>query len=435
LLRKPWSLRSQRFRDFARTQNPLSSRWNWKAAGLWTDGEWVFEDKGEGPFGHTTHILGTTAKVAWLFWRRYEYTLDREFLRERAYPMLRGTAEFYRHFPNLRRGEDGRIHIHDVNSNESVWGARDTDEDLSAMRGLLPVAIQASEILGVDSDLRLRWREMLELLAPLPVSDDLDALRPPGYRGPRVFVRGRTPARRAAGLLPDPNSLPQWFFDLAHVGTSDRERLRVANATFDAYFDDGITASTPVSVLSKLAIAAAQLGRAEAVRYLVANQIRVLRPERKSAYRGGGVLANRMTLREGDQALGAERLGRAASALELALLQSAPPQPGGDPILFIFPAWPSDWDASFRLRARGAFVVSASRQHGSTRFVELQSLAGATARLRNPWGDGTVRVLREGVPSEAAGGTLLVIATRVGETVRVLPAPKGATTPVKGRDR
>ena len=229
------------------------------------------------------------------------------------------------------------------------------------------------------------------------------------------------PAVRAAGLLPDPNSLPLWFFDLAHVGTGDRDRLAVANATFDAYFRDGIQVETPVGALSKLAIAAAALGRAEAVRVLVPNQIRALRRERESAYKGGGVLANRMTLREGHQALDAQRLGRAAEALQLALLQSSPSEPGGEPVIRVFPAWPRDWDASYALRARGAFLVTASVERARIAFVELRSLAGAEARLRNPWGSSTVQVLRDGKQAEILDGDLLVLATRTGETVRVVP--------------
>ena len=422
LLRKPWSERSPRFREFALTQHPLSSRWNWKAAGRWVDGRWIAEDKGAGPFGHVTHILGTSAKVPYLFWRQYEYTLDRDWLRERAWPMIRGAAEFYRHFPNLGRGEDGLIHIHHVNSNESVWGARDTDEDLSAVRGVLAAALRASEILDVDADLRPAWRGLLDHLAPLPLSDHPEALKPAGYAGPRVFVRGLKPAVRAGGFRPDANSLPMWFFDLVHVGTPDPDRLAVANATFDGYFPDGITAKTPVSVLSKLAIAAAALGRADAVRFLIPNQMRALRPERGGAYREGGVLANRMTLREGHQALGAQRLGRAAEALHLALLQSNPPEPGGDPVIRVFPAWPRDWDATYVLRARGAFVVSASMREGQIGFVELRSLAGAQARLRNPWGEAAVRVSRDGTPAEELDGGLLALETRIGETVRVVPS-------------
>ncbi|MCX6634485.1 MAG: DUF5703 domain-containing protein, partial [Acidobacteria bacterium] len=137
LLRKPWERRSERFREFAATKHPHSSRWNWNEKGSWVNGRWVSVERGSGPYGNVNHIFGTTAKVAYLFWRRYEYTLDREWLRERAYPMLKGAAEFYRNYPNVKKGADGRYHIHHVNSNESVYGARDTDEDLSAMRGVV----------------------------------------------------------------------------------------------------------------------------------------------------------------------------------------------------------------------------------------------------------------------------------------------------------
>src|SRR6516165_12261454 len=113
-----------------------------------------------------------------------------------------------------------------------------------------------------------------------------------------------------------------------------------------------------------MAIAGAQLRRVDAVRYMIPAQIEARVPERGTAYKGGAVLANRMTLREGPQALDAERLGRAAEALHLALLQSNPPAPGEDPVLHVFPAWPKDWNARFRLLARGAFLVSSAIEDG-----------------------------------------------------------------------
>ena len=69
------------------------------------------------------HLLARR-KIAYQFWQRYEYTQDEAWLRERAYPMLRGVAEFYRNFPNTKKGDDGKYHIHHVNSNESVRGAQ-----------------------------------------------------------------------------------------------------------------------------------------------------------------------------------------------------------------------------------------------------------------------------------------------------------------------
>lgn len=421
LLRKPWEQRSPRFREYALTKHPHSSRWNWIQTGAWKQGRWTIADRGAGPYGPVNHNFATTAKVAYLFWRRYEYTLDREWLRVRAYPMLKGAVEFYRNHPNVKRGEDGRFHIHQANSNESVLGARDTDEDLSAMRAVVPAALRAAGILGVDDALRPVWKEFLAKLPPLPTSDDPEALKPTDYRGPRVFVRGLKPAvRPGGGIAPDPNSLPMWFFDQCNVESRDTQTLETARATFGQYLRNGLTPKTPVSVLSKVPIAAASIGRADAVRLLVPNQIRAIAPERATAYRNGGVLENRMTLREGPQALDAQRLGRAAEALHLAMLQSNPPAPAEDPILHLFPAWPKEWSASFRLLARGGFVVRSSFRNGKVEFVELESQAGAECRVRNPFG-GEVTVHRDGKPAETAGGDLLRLTTRKGEKVLLTP--------------
>jgi len=421
LLKKPWDRRSDRFRDFAQTRHPHSSRWNWIESSGWTNGRWTITERGSGPFGNVSHILGSTAKVAYLFWRRYEFTLDTEFLRARAYPMLRGAAEFYRNFPNLEKGADGKYHIHGVNSNESVWGTRDTDEDLSAMRGVLGALLRASEILNADAEMRPVWSEFLANLAPLPDSANSEALRPADYAGPRVFVRGLKPAVKAGNaLLPDANSLPMWFFDLCNVESKDRELLALANTTFDSSFRNGIGESTQVSVLSKLAIAAASLGRADAVRHLIPNQFRALAPERATAYKGGGVLANRMTLREGPQALDAERLGRASEALHLALLQSNPPAPGEDPVIHVFPAWPKEWNARYRLAARGAFIVSSSCREGKIEYVVIESQAGSECRLRNPF-DGAAVLYRNGHKAEVMNDRLLRFRTAWNEKITVVP--------------
>jgi hypothetical protein len=418
LLRKPWTERSARFMQFARTGHPHSSRWNWWGGGGWTDAAWIPTERPTAPFGPVSHILGTTAKIAYLYWRRYEYTQDVAWLRSRAYPMIAGAAEFYRHFPNLRKEADGKYHIHHVNSNESVMGANDTDEDLSAMRGIFAAAVRASELLGEDAALRAGWQEVLADLAPLPTSDHPDALRPGDYTGAPVFVRGLKPtANGNTGFTPDGNSLPMWFFDLVNLESPDRQMLAAANATFDRTYRAGIESTTAVGVLSKWAIAGTTLGRVDATRFLVPNQMRALTAERQTAYLGGRPLANRLTLREGPQALDAQRLGRAAEALQLALLQSAPGIPGGEPIMRLFPAWPDEWDASFTLRARGGFVVTASKQSGHVESVQLRSQAGSIARIRNPWGTAAVTMQRNGTRAHVLKGQLLVVDTEPGDVI------------------
>ncbi|HZM02963.1 MAG TPA: DUF5703 domain-containing protein, partial [Candidatus Saccharimonadales bacterium] len=168
LVRKPFEQRSPKFQWFAETKNRHNSRWNFLADGQWDHGHYIVGHKELGIFGHTTHILGPGAAIANLYWQRYQFTMDTHWLRDRAYPMIKGSAEFYRNFPNFTKEAGGKYHIHHVNNGESQWGSSDSRYEVAAMRLIFPLAIRASEILGVDEDLRARWREINENLVPLP---------------------------------------------------------------------------------------------------------------------------------------------------------------------------------------------------------------------------------------------------------------------------
>src|SRR4051794_18811304 len=289
------------------------------------------------------------------------------------------------------------------------------------MRGVFAAVLRAAEVLNADAEMRPVWKAFHQELAELPTTKDPEALRPPTYNGPDVFVRGLRPAvKTGGGGLPHQKSFPQWFFYLCNAGSNDTERVKLADETFTSYFPKGISPKTPVDVLSKLAIAAATLGRADAVRHLIPNQIRAIRPERSTAYRNGGVLRNRMTLREGPQALDAQRLGRAAEALHIALLQSAPPEPGAEPVIRLFAAWPKDWNASFQLRARGAFLVRSSFENGSIRSVRILSERGAPCRLANPWPGSQISVIRNGAKSETLQGQILTFPSKKNEQIELI---------------
>jgi hypothetical protein len=403
LLRKPWEQRSQRFMTYAGTKLPFSSRWNWMAVGSWVDGRWIPTERGGGPYGPVTHIFSRGAKIAYLYWQRYEYTMDTAWLRDRAYPMLKGVAEFYRNYPNVKKEADGKYHIHHVNSNEPLWGGQDTDEELSSLYAILPVVIRASEILNIDAEIRPVWREFLDNLAPLPRTQGESP----------VWVKGLDPAVKGrASSLPDGNTMPMWCFDLCTLENADPEMMKIANATYDAYFRGGVDAHTRVGVLSKLGVTAAMMGRSDHVRYLLANQINSQETS---------VLANRMDLREGQQTTSVQRLGRVADALHNALCQSVPSAPGKEPVIRVFPAWPKEWDAAFTLLARGAFLVGSSMKAGRIEFVQITSQAGGACRLRNPWPGATVTLNSDSKKAEKITGEMLVFPTRVNEIVLVSP--------------
>jgi hypothetical protein len=269
--------------------------------------------------------------------------------------------------------------------------------------------------------LRPVWQEFLKNLAPIPTSDMPDALKSADYRGPRVFVKGRQPVAKAGGMLPDGNTLPEWNFDLVNIDASDRDLLATAGNTLEAYLNrgGGIGPEMRVGTLSRVPIAAAQMGRADTVRYMLPAQLRASDAARNGA---PGVLRNRMALREGPGATECERLGRVAEAMHTALLQSAPPSPGEKPVIRIFPAWPREWDADFTLLARGNFLVSASVENAALHAVEIESRAGGELRLRNPWPGKTLALYRNGDTAGEVAGELLEIPTSKGDVILLVPA-------------
>jgi hypothetical protein len=137
-----------------------------------------------------------------------------------------------------------------------------------------------------------------------------------------------------------------------------------------------------------------------------------------------GVLPNRLMLGEGPGAIECERLGLASQALNAALLQSVPPSAGKDPINYVFPAWPKEWDAQFTLAARNDFLISASMEKGQIEFVEIQSDKGGNCMIKNPWGDAVLTLYRNGKKSKNISGKLLTLTSKGGETLTLVPKGK-----------
>lgn len=253
LMRKPWEQRSEQFRQFAEFKQPHESRWNWKAKGKWVNGRWTYRDKGRGPFGHTSHILGPGAKIASLYWQRYQYTMDETWLRQRAYPMIKGAAEFYRNFPNFQKGDDGKYHIHHANNSEGSWNSSDTPYEVSCMHMIFPLAVRASEILGVDADMRPVWRQ---------IKDNLVELRPRsrGRRAYGAFVYGGEGGIEPIG--PEPELKSRFlgfnrlnsFIDSAGIGGAqifrNRLRLREGPGAIDAEHIGGLASGIHETMLS-----------------------------------------------------------------------------------------------------------------------------------------------------------------------------------------
>jgi len=394
LVRKPYSERSTNFQWWIETKNRHNARYNFLADGTWEHGHLVVPTKGgaRSPeesgtpleiFGHCTHILSDAAKIGSLYWQRYQFTMDTNWLRDRAYPIIRGAAEFYRNFPNFGKEADGKYHIHHVNNGEGNWNSSDTPNEIGAIRMVFPLAIRASEILGVDADLRPAWQDIADNVAP-----------PANLR-----VRSDVPATNApAGSE-------------AGSATNQRpRRLFGRDNAYGAFVYGGPGGIDPIGPQPELKR-----------RFLGFNRLAsFIDPE---GIGGAQIFRNRLRLREGPGAIDAEHLGGLAAGIHETMLSSGTNTL--DTTLSIFNRWPDDWDAAFTLRARGAFIVSSAHQNGKIPFVEIQSLAGNDCTLKNPWPGQAVTFYRNGRAAEEISGDTLVFPTVKGETVVLVP--KGST--------
>jgi hypothetical protein len=358
LARKPFEQRSQKFDWYAHNKNRHTSRWNYRNDGEWDHGYYVFASKGSGVFGHTTHILGVASRLGSLAWQRYQLTMDENWLRTRAYPILKGAAEFYRNFPNLQKDESGVYHINHTNSGESAWNTRDAPYEVSCLHMIFPLAIRAAEVLGVDDDLRAQWREVNERLVPMT-----GAVR--GFAG------------------------------------------GVGRGPFGAFVYNGAGAIEPIGPEPE--IKSRFLGFTRLGSFIDAEGS----GEAK-------ILRNRLRLREGPGAIDAEHIAGLSAGIHASLLASTPESPTNEEPLKIFAEWPKDWDAAFTLLARGAFVITTAQKDGQVPLVEVVSRAGGSLKLVNPW-TGDVSVYRDGRKAEDVSGRVLSVSTTKGETLVLAP--------------
>ncbi len=370
LARKPFDQRSARFDWFAENKNRHNSRWNYRADGDWQEGHYVFKPKGTGIFGHTSHILGVAARIGNLGWQRYQLTRDLSWLRDRAYPFIRGAAEFYRNFPNLQKDDSGVYHITHTNSGESAWNSRDAPYEVACMHMIFPLATSAARGLGVDTDLREKWQEVAAHLVAAPpgarcgTGSEIADNRP--YGG---FVYNGPGAIEPIGPQPE---LKRRFLGFTRLGS---------------FIDpDGIG--------------------------------------------GAQIFRNRLRLREGPGAIDAEHIAGLAAGIHATLLNSHPESANNDEPISLLNGWPADWDAAFTLLARGGFVVSAAQVDGRIPLVEITSPRGGTLRLANPWGSRALTAHRNGRKAEDLQGPVVSLDTAAGESVVLVP--RGETPrPVK----
>lgn len=297
------------------------------------------------------------------YWLQYRYSMDDAMLRDRLFPMLKRSINYYLHL--LKEGSDGKLHISQGLSPEYEEQPKpnpDCNIDLALLRWGCQTLLAICERLKLADPQIPQWKTTLEKLMPYPRDQNglmISASVPFAHSHrhyshllmiyPLYIMTPEQPENRALVI----KSLKHW------MGMPQK----LAGYSF--------TGAASISAL---------LGEGdEAARYL--NQLLDTK-----------ILPNGLYVEAGPCI---ETPLSAAASLNDMLLSS-----WGDRIR-VFPGVPTTWnDVAFHnLRAQGAFLVSAVRKDGKTQWVRVKSLAGEPCRIR----PGLSGEVKSTVPLKPAG--------------------------------
>jgi hypothetical protein len=276
-------------------------------------------------------------------WLSYRHTMDDRILRDVVYPLLKRTVNYYRHF--LAPGPDARLHLPPTFSPEYGVDAPDTNYDLALIRWGCATLLESARILGIDDPLAPAWRDILANLVDYPVDAN-------GFMiGAGVpFAKSH---RHYSHML--------MVYPLYEITYEQPERRALIDTSLRHWISfEG--ALQGYSFTGAASISAQALRGDDAALYLGQLLQRFIQPN--TMYKESGPVI--------------ETPLSAAQSLHDMLCQSW----GG--VVRVFPAVPAAWpDVTLHdFRTQGAFLVSAVRQGGVTRFVRVRSEAGAPLRLR-----------------------------------------------------
>jgi alpha-L-fucosidase 2 len=135
-------------------------------------GGWVLHHntdlwRGTAPINASNHGIWVTGG-AWLcqhLWEHYLYTGDKDFLSQRAYPLMKGASQFFAEFL-VKDPKTGWLISTPSNSPEQGGLVAGPAMDHQIIRALLANTAEAAQALGVDAEFAAKLKELHKQIAP-----------------------------------------------------------------------------------------------------------------------------------------------------------------------------------------------------------------------------------------------------------------------------
>lgn len=342
--------------------------------------------------------------LSWLshnFWLHYKYSMDKVFLREKAYPMMKASWQVYNHI--LETGDDGKLHLPVSHSPEfkegtpDVW-QKDTTFEACLVRFLCTSLLECNQILKHDDPDVSRYSDILKNLYDYP--------------GDTEFFYAEHLPQDASHRHPT-NLMGVHPLDVTTIEDSPEMEARIKE-TIRKHILHGSGMWCGHAIAQMLYISSRAQEKNLAWSML---QTYFLQTGVNSLNRHGNARRFAYSSFFDLELTGADTGFSFAGGILEMLLQS------WHGIIRIFPAVPDFWaDISFRnLLAEGGIEVSARREAGVTSMVELRPRFDGIIRVKNPF-DGRAYIDGEEVDDEE----IFSIKAQAGSQVTMTPLEKKA---------
>lgn len=322
----------------------------------------------------------------------YEYTRDLDFLKNNAYPFIRECGDFYEDFMKKETYGDSYRYTITTGAHEGSWDLNPSS-DLAFVELTFRSLLKYSKLLNVDEGRRALWQD---ILTHLPEYKTVMPTKEPN-QGLPVFAKNESGWDMPSHMI---QLHPIYPCELLNLN-SNPESLQIARNTIYYY---GVSQNGLTETMNELGLSAfVMAARVGFDPEIIIQKMKILIERAKPNF----------LIIDGHHCTEKTAVVETVNSMMLQTVEDT---------LHLFPCWTKSQASFTRLRAKGAFLVSADYDGSVVSNLKIFSEKGASCQLKNPWPGKDIQVMENGAPvSVKSVDGVLSFATKAGRVYEVMP--------------